>query len=46
MARRNFTHDGYPCDPMDVSDRLWLYADEKGLCVVMRRRARRSTPPG
>jgi hypothetical protein len=22
---------------MDVSDRLWLYADEKGLCVVMRR---------
>jgi hypothetical protein len=37
MRRRNFTNDGYPYDPMDVSDRLWLYTDKKGLCVVMRR---------
>ena len=37
MARRTFTDTGYPCEPFNVSEQLWAYADRKGLCVVMRR---------
>jgi hypothetical protein len=37
MSRRTFNNSGYPCDPFDISDQLWAYADRKGLCVVMRR---------
>jgi len=35
MARREFVEsNGYPCTPIDINDKLWLYVEPKGLSVV------------
>lgn len=35
MAKREYVEaNGYPCDPINVSAELWLYAEPRGLMVV------------
>lgn len=37
MQKREFVESsGYPCDPIQVNDELWLYAEPEGLLVVTR----------
>lgn len=33
MARRIFDYQGYPCAPIDLSDRAWFYIQKEGLIV-------------
>ena len=35
MTKREYIEaNGYPCDPININEELWLYADPKGLMVV------------
>lgn len=36
MAKRQFDYQGYPCAPIDLSDRAWFYIQKEGLIVCAR----------
>lgn len=31
MAKRVFDHLGYPCEPVNLGDKFWFYAQKEGM---------------
>lgn len=39
MSRRKFDYTGHPCEPQDLSDNAWFYAQKDGIVICCRTRS-------